>query len=121
MCGGTEITMFKKAAAFLLCTVFILAGCESNSQKKEEESVKLFFLNTDMTAMAEEDRKLPEGEEILSFAVNALAAGPQSAELRRALPENTKVLDIKKEGGNVTVNLSAEFESGADMQNLWSS
>lgn len=112
--------MFKKAAAFLLCAVFILAGCESNSQKKEEESVKLFFLNTDMTAMAEEDRKLPEGEEILSFAVNALAAGPQSPELRRALPENTKVLDIKKEGGNVTVNLSAEFDSGDDMQKLWS-
>ena len=112
-------TILKKAALFLLFAALVPTGCEKQPSPNAE-SVKLFFLNADMSAMAVEDRKVPQGEEILTFAVNALVAGPQSAELRRALPAETKVLDIKKEGVNVTVNLSAEFDSGSDAEKLWS-
>ena len=63
-------------------------------------------------------REIPKTQAVGAAALNALLAGPNDAELGArpamytAIPEGTRFLGLRIEGGIATVNLSREFESG---------
>jgi germination protein M len=80
----------------------------------------LFFLGsfTDNAGLVPVLREVPETQAIGAAALNALLAGPNATELGArpamftAIPEGTRLLGLRIEGGIATVNLSREFESG---------
>jgi germination protein M len=63
-------------------------------------------------------REVPGTKAVATAAMNALLAGPTAAESKRSIstsvPEGTQLLGLSIEGGEATVNLSSEFESGGD-------
>ena len=79
-----------------------------------------YFLGsfTDNAGLTPVLREVPKTQAVASAAMNALLAGPNEAELGArpamytAIPEGTRLLGLRIEGGIATVNLSREFESG---------
>jgi len=61
-------------------------------------------------------REIPGTKAVATAAVNALLAGPTSAESGRsittAVPDGSQLIGLEISGGVATVNLSKEFESG---------
>ena len=61
-------------------------------------------------------REIPGTKSVAKAAVNALLAGPTSAEAGRAIttaiPDGSQLLSLSIDGGVAAVDLSAEFESG---------
>ncbi len=63
-------------------------------------------------------REVPKTQAVGAAAMNALLDGPNESELGArpamytAIPEGTRLLGLRIEGGIATVNLSREFESG---------
>ena len=116
--------MIKKITAFFMCLLMLVfCGC-GKQQKKVENGIKLYFLSADGSKMAEEERELPQNvntvNDIMGFAVKELIKGPQTEGNKRALKEGTKLLDTKIEDGLATVNFSSEFDTGSDIEKLWS-
>ena len=80
----------------------------------------MFFLGsfTDNPGLVPVLREVPETQALGTAALTALLAGPNDAELGArpamytAIPEGTRLLGLRIEGGVATVNLSREFESG---------
>lgn len=80
----------------------------------------MFFLGsfTDNPGLVPVLREVPETQAIGTAALTALLAGPNDAELSArpamytAIPDGTRLLGLRIEGGVATVNLSREFESG---------
>lgn len=80
----------------------------------------LFFLGsfTDNPGLVPVLREVPKTQAIATAAMNALLAGPNDTELGArpamftAIPDGTRLLGLRIEGGIATVNLSREFESG---------
>jgi germination protein M len=79
-----------------------------------------FFLGSfvDNAGLVPVLREIPKTQAVGAAALNALLAGPNDAELgaRPAMftvvPDGTRFLGLRIEGGIATVNLSREFESG---------
>jgi sporulation and spore germination protein/immunoglobulin-like protein involved in spore germination len=79
-----------------------------------------FFLGsfTDNAGLVPVLREVPQTQAVGTAALTALLAGPNEAELSAspamytAIPEGTRLLGLRIEGGIATVNLSREFESG---------
>ena len=79
-----------------------------------------FFLGsfTDNAGLVPVLREVPQTQAVGTAALTALLAGPNDAELGArpamytAIPEGTRLLGLRVEGGIATVNLSREFESG---------
>lgn len=79
-----------------------------------------FFLGsfTDNAGLVPVLREVPKTQAVGTAALTALLAGPNAAELSArpamytAIPEGTRLLGLRIEGGIATVNLSREFESG---------
>ena len=80
----------------------------------------MFFLGsfTDNPGLVPVLREVPETQAVGTAALTALLDGPNNAELGArpamftAIPEGTRLLGLRIEGGIATVNLSREFESG---------
>jgi germination protein M len=79
-----------------------------------------FFLGsfTDNAGLVPVLREVPQTQAVGTAALTATLAGPNDAELGArpamytAVPEGTRLLGLRIEGGIATVNLSREFESG---------
>ena len=79
-----------------------------------------FFLGSfvDNSGLAPVLREVPRTQAVGSAAMAVLLAGPNDGELRArpamytVIPEGTRFLGLRVEGGIATVNLSREFESG---------
>ena len=79
-----------------------------------------FFLGSfvDNAGLVPVLREIPKTQAVGAAALNALLAGPNDAELGArpamytVIPEGTRFLGLRIEGGIATVNLSREFESG---------
>lgn len=79
-----------------------------------------FYLGsfTDNSGLVPVLREIPKTQAVGAAAMNALLAGPNDAELGArpamytVIPEGTRFLGLRIEGGIATVNLSREFESG---------
>jgi Immunoglobulin-like domain of bacterial spore germination/Sporulation and spore germination len=63
-------------------------------------------------------REVPGKKAVATAAMNALLAGPTVAEsskaISSAIPKGTQLIGLSIEGGEATVDLSSEFESGGD-------
>lgn len=70
----------------------------------------LYFMSADGTLMREE-REVPAGDP-LQEAARAMLDGPTDPSLAAAVPAGTRILDLSRDGGVVTVDFSGEFESG---------
>ena len=110
----------KKALATLMC--FILCfGTACQRDEKINETVTLYFPDSDTKNMVTEERSVPEEEEnLLMYAVNALISGPQSEGLKKAMPDGVRVLGIELSDNIATVNLSEQFNTGTRIEKLWS-
>ncbi len=69
-------------------------------------------------------REVPKTQAVGTAAMHALLAGPNGDELGArpamfsVIPEGTRLLGLRIEGGIATVNLSREFESGGGSQSV---
>ena len=107
----------------LLCSIF-LWGCSNgidsakkslgfNSEREEKHTINLYFTNADNSKILSETREVTvkKGEDIAKVAIMELLKGPNSPEMKKAIPENTKLLDIQHEGTMVIVNFSNEYNN----------
>lgn len=112
--------MLKKSAALLLALLLLLSAC-GRSPDSGSNSIELYFLDLEGKTMVTERRTVPDyTDDVLTFAVNELLNGPAAVDHKRAIPENTRLIDIELNGSTATVNLSSEFDTGENLAKLWS-
>ena len=111
----------KKTIIFCLVTLMIISACAGCGTKVGNNTVALYFLNADGSAMAEETAQVPDGAvDKLTFALEKLLEGPQDPMHKKALPDGVKYNSITLEDGVATIDLSPEFNIGTDVEQLWS-
>jgi spore germination protein GerM len=76
------------------------------------QTVTVYFPDAQALHILPERRSVPADGEALRLALEELAAGPRSAELLRALPAGTAVLDARLVDGTARIDLDAAFERG---------
>lgn len=83
--------------------------------------ITLYFIDKETGALAKENR-LIDSKELLKdpykVLVEKLITGPESEKNEKVISKNTKILDIKFEKGNVTINFSKEFSEGLENEKL---
>jgi germination protein M len=102
--------------------LLLLTGCNKVSNNNKQ-AVDLYFLSSDSSKMIVEKREIDSAKdklELLASTTKALLEGPVSPELKRAIPADVKLLGISLDEKIVTVNMSEKFESGTDVEKLWS-
>ncbi len=82
----------------------------------DRDVVNLYFANKDKTKIIIEKREIQStNKKSMPLAtLNELLKGPVNSEMKRAIPEGTKVLGVKQEGTLVIVNLSKEYYGTED-------
>lgn len=105
----------------ILTCAALLAGCVGNNTA-EKESVDLYFLSADQSRMVAEKREIQAESENDRYnaVVQELLKGPVNPELKRALHEGTRLLGVETVGTVITVNMNEVFNSGSDIERLWS-
>ncbi len=107
--------------------VFIVLNVDIETEYVPEEEVEesefrntiitLYFIDKETGALAKEN-KLIDSKELLKNPYKALVEmlilGPGSEKNEKVISENTKILDIKFDKGNVTINFSKEFSEGVE-------
>lgn len=107
----------KKLMCFIVCvSVMLLTCCTQNSNSeppKQTYEAGLYFANEQYNNITLEKRTVYYGEdEILAQnVVLALLEGPNEITSKRIIPENTKLLGFKRDGVNVHVDFSGEFNN----------
>jgi germination protein M len=104
------------------CALFVLlvfagcAGCAGSAEKDDAPKTRLlvYFVRGEDVGVAARDVSTSQGS--LAAAMRALLAGPTEEELEAGLhseiPDGTSLRSVSFRGDLVTVDLSAEFESG---------
>ena len=82
-------------------------------EKIDRQDVVLYFLNESGTALAAEERSIEvkQSQTLEYQIVEQLTMGPANESLKAAVPQGTKIKDIKTEEGICYVNLSGDFIS----------
>lgn len=114
--------VINRLLAFLLVPVmlFSLAGCSSGNVEKYK--AKLYFLNANGTKLEVEEREIVPGDNAGSLAnvvLSELLKGPTRPELKRSVPEGTKLLAITATDGLATVNFSKEFSFKEEVDSIF--
>ena len=85
--------------------------------------VTLYFNEKETNEISKETRLIDSKvllknpyEELINMLIN----GPENPKLERLIPIETKVLDVKCEGGIVTINFSNEFKENIDEEKIQS-
>ncbi len=80
-------------------------------QFESKQEINLFFTNKDHSKILSEPREvvIENAEQLSRVAIEELIKGPVSTEMKKAIPEGTRLLDIKQEGTVATVNFSREY------------
>ena len=73
--------------------------------------VRLYFLDTDTNELSSEIRKIQmyEGQSKAEALLEALLAGPRSAELTTVIPKSVEIRSVQVDAGICYVNLSKKF------------
>lgn len=113
-------------ASILVLVVTFIWGCSTSLNNTGKSSpgipflkasgkqvINLYFTNADSSKIACEAREVSINSEkhMSEVAILELLKGPVSPDMKRAIPEGTKLLNIKQEGAVVTVNLSKEYNN----------
>ncbi len=101
------------ALAILIIT--FMWGYGKNVEKVEEQNkqITLFYMNLNRDNILLETREVvvsPE-DDLAHIMVEELIKGPVSMGMTKAIPDNTKLLDIKMEGTVMVVNFSKEYNN----------
>lgn len=84
----------------------------SEDNRTTRQKVALYFSNKDNTGLVKEVRNIEISEmAVLRSAVEALAEGPKSTELKKTLPEGVSILGIRRDGKTVIVDFSKEYNN----------
>ena len=98
-----------------------ITGCSGKKTNSAGETVDLYFLNSDGSAMAVETVNLPKDvDDKLTFALEKLLEGPQDVQHKKALPDGVRYNSVTLDNGIATIDLSSEFNVGTDVEQLWS-
>ncbi len=114
--------MLGAAALLVAFALLAAAGCgfgkkqepAPNKPKAEERSqtVTLYFSDKEAMQLVAEERKVVPGSRPLAEAiVEELIKGPQSPELSRTIPPETKLLGLRVENGVAYVDFSREIQT----------
>lgn len=83
--------------------------------------ITLYFIDKETGALAKENR-LIDSKELLKNPYKALVEkliiGPENEKNEKVIAENTKIIDINFEKGNVIINFSKEFSEGIEKEKL---
>ena len=103
-------------------------GCSVSNKQTENPEVKslnannmqkinLYFTDHENSKILSETREVivEDSESLPRIAVQELLKGPTNLEMKRAIPEDTRLIDIKQEGMLVTVNFSKEYYKTGDI------
>lgn len=84
---------------------------------QDKQKITLYFTDKDNSKILSEARDIVvENEDKLpGIVVQELLKGPVNIDMKRAIPEGTKLLDIKQEGTVVTVNFSQDYYKSGDV------
>lgn len=111
--------------------IFIVLNVDIETEYVPEEEVEetelrntiitLYFMDKETGALAKEN-KLIDSKELLKNPYKALVEmlilGPESEKNEKVISENTKIIDVKFEKGNVIINFSKEFSEGLEKEKL---
>lgn len=94
----------------LIAGIIVLAWLAGGPSKKELRDVTVFFSDEDGLYLKSQKLPIEKGGLIdeARAALDALVNGPTDPKLGKTLPEGTKLLSLKVEGGVAFVDLSAE-------------
>lgn len=107
---------------FLVTFLFTIIGCNTAEKETEKITLKLYFLQEQDSKLVSEERqvKVPEEKDkniaLAEIAIKELLKGPENKNLKRILPENTKLLDIKVEDNLVKANFSRHINDLPDIE-----
>ena len=82
----------------------------STARSDDAATAIVYFADVD-GALVPEDHRVP-ADDVVRGALEALAEGPTDPRLLPAVPDGTRVLDVRVDGDVVRVDLSGEYESG---------
>lgn len=83
---------------------------ESNTTGENKITLSLYFANEDKSAVVKEMREVAvEDGDMVRAAIEALIEGPSEKNLKRSMPENTRLIESSIDGDTVIVNFSKEF------------
>lgn len=94
--------------------------------KKTEESTYVYFLATskDGTAVFRKVKRNINSKDKLDFAIQELLKGPNSSERSKGIyneiPKGTRLLGIQRQGNNIIINLSSDFQYGGGTDSVYS-
>lgn len=88
---------------------------QENTSTKQK--INLYFTNKDSSKILSETREVnvEDKKKLPEIAIQELLMGPVNIEMKKALPEGTKLLDIDQEGTVVVVNFSKEYYNTGDI------
>ncbi len=91
--------------------VNIDSDIESLVQLEQKKELALYFTNKERTNILSETREIvfKQEENLLYTVMKELLKGPDSADMKKAIPEETRLISIKREGTVVNVNFSKEY------------
>jgi len=86
---------------------------DTTPEVKQQQYISLYFANKEGSMLVEESRKITvnEKEKLELQAVKELIKGPESKELGKTIPAETKILSVETKDNVCFVNLSQEFIS----------
>lgn len=98
---------------------------QQDKQQKETASIYFLALDSDGNGIYKKvQREVPIGENKLEFAIKELLKGPNLIEKSTGayseIPQNTKLLSIKKKGNTVIIDFSSDFENGGGTDSIYS-
>ena len=111
----------KKTLAVLLAVLMLLAGCGKKTAEMKNGTVDLYFLSADGSSMVVETVRIPDDtDDKLSFALEKLLEGPKDPQHKKALPDGVSYNSVTLDQGVATIDLSPEFNTGSNVEQLWS-
>lgn len=84
----------------------------TETDNNRQTIVTLYFINQQTSKLMPEARMVDVKEMLdnpYMKLLNLLIEGPKNQDLSKSFPENTKILEIKKDGDTLIINLSKEF------------
>lgn len=114
----------------VLAIIFSLWGCSMANPRKSldkieatpqnKQTINLYFTDKENSKILSETREvsMENIEQLPEIAVKELLKGPVNLDMRSAIPEGTKLLNIEQEGDLVTVNFSQDYYKADDIDEI---
>ena len=108
--------MLRTKKIVFLTAVFIIAGIAvftiaSRNNNKGKSAVTLYFLSADKSTVAEYSKEFAEdsSDKLYMAVAESLIKGPKGKKYAAVAEKNTEIKKIENNGGNLTVDFSAEY------------